>query len=710
MSDFKSIKDISELMGALSGSQKISLSPAPSEAGGKKSEVVEDVIPAPAIDSIKKVEAATFQQSLESKEMQMVNVDGKTGSQTPKGTIKDLLDMPTSNGLKTSGLRRSKLSLESDDFWEESESELEERAGLAALHDVGTSRTNKGGRRQERHGRRQNKVVQKDELENGHKQRGGRGKPYYHKLGTDFHTKDSISFAKKIDSNQLNSIFNLFQEQMATLEGEYDRARESLQAEYEEAYDDICATLDEERDRLHKIKERGREIKAQLDFERESVVAEKKRVLGIREKLTSDRRKLEAEHESNQLKLNEDRERLVNEMEAKDIELKAEARRIAEEQKKFNKQVEDLGKAKQELEGQRAAVDGDRSNNVTLLEEEKEALASDIREFETYKTEVDQLLETKQMIIKEEKEEFIKTRASELQAIAEKQEALDSELSRAQEIRSGIENEKYRVESDWNQKGSYLDIHTKQLEEERKRFDEEKLDYERQMEAERAKLKEQILAVEKFQDANASLIEQDKKKLIAERDRLLSEMQVERRHMENERIEAAKKIYELGQQLKRAQDIASSSSMLQAGSMPIFTPAAQMQPAIPPPGTGNNSFSFQPTPMPLSSTPRRAPFQGSPGPSSVPTGISSLTSETDISGRLTSIKVFVGTNEDRNFLGDVALGPNITLGDVRRMIQAQFRLTSGFSLRKKKIPIRPSQDHHKAHDFLKAVDDYLVVD
>ena len=268
------------------------------------------------------------------------------------------------------------------------------------------------------------------------------------------------------------------------------------------------------------------------------------------------------------------------------------------------------------------------------------------------------------------------------------------------------------METDWSQKGSYLNIHTKQLEEERRRFDEEKQDYERQMEAERAKLKEQILAVEKFQDANASLIEQDKKKLTAERDRLLSEMQIERRHMENERIETAKKIYELGQQLKQAQDRASAS-MMQAGAMPIFTPTGQIQPQVVPlPTNGNGNFSFQPTPMPMSTTPRRAapPFTSSPGPSSMPVGMSTMISDADISGRLTSIKVYVGTNEDRNLLGDVSLGPNITLGDVRRMIQAQFRLTPGFSLRKKKIPIRPSQDHHKAHDFLKAVDDYLIVD
>ena len=143
MTNFKSIKDIPELLSSLTGSQKISLSPAPSEGGGRKSEATEEVIPAPAMDSVKKVEATTFQQSLEAKEMQMVNVDSKGGSQTPKGTIKDLLDMPASNGMKTSSVFRKskKLSLDSDDFWEESESELEERAGLAALHDVGTSRS-----------------------------------------------------------------------------------------------------------------------------------------------------------------------------------------------------------------------------------------------------------------------------------------------------------------------------------------------------------------------------------------------------------------------------------------------------------------------------------------------------------------------------------------------------------------------------------------
>ena len=507
---------------------------------------------------------------------------------------------------------------------------------------------------------------------------------------------------------------------MATLEGEYDRAREHLQSEYEEAYEEVCASLDAEKERLHRIKDRGREIKSQLELERESLAAEKRKVLSIRERLTSDRQKLEAEHESAMLRLQEDRERLASEMEAKDIELRAEAKRIEGEQRKFARQVEDLGNAKQELERQKQAADGDASTNMSKLESEKDAIAADIREFETYKAEVDQLLETKQLIIKEEKEEFIKTRANELQAIAKKQQELDSELARAQEIRSSMESEKHRVETDWSQRGSYLEIHTKQLEEERRRFQEEREEHERQLEAERAKLKEQIVAVERFQDANASLIEQDKKKLIAERDRLLSEMQVERRHMENERIDTAKKIYELGQQLKRAQDLSGAMQQQQQQQQQVgglYTPAGGPQGALPP--AGGAGFAFQPTPMqPITNTPRRQPHPGHPGAPGAQNFLGSPASfapvspmsSADISGLLHSIKVYVGSNEDRNLLGEVALGPNITLGDVRRMIQAQFRLTQGFSLRKKKIPIRQSQDHHKAHDFLKAVDDYLIVD
>ena len=720
MADFMPIKDCPDLLSSLTKSDKIGLSPAPSETGAGKVDI--DVVPAPGLDSVKKAEGTSFQQSLDEKEMQALaggaGADAAAGvkqQQTPRGTIQDLLNAApigveprnSSARLLTSRRTKNALDFESDDFWEDSESELDERAGVASLVDVGTSRgaSKRGGPRQSRSAAFR-RAGRDDEKENSNGTR--RGKPYYHKLGTDFHTKDSISFAKKIDANQLNSIFNLFQEQMATLEGEYDRARENLQSEYEEAYEEICAMLDDERTRLHKIKERGRDIKAQVEFERDAVLADKKKVLAIREKLTSDRHKMEAEHESAMLKLSEERERLVSEMEAKDVELKAEAKRIANEQRKFADQVEDLANAKRELEQQKAAVQGERSGNVSKLEDEKDALASDIREFETYKAEVDQLLETKQLIIKEEKEEFIKTRAGELQAIEQKQSELEAELQRAKDIRQSMEDEQHRVETDWTQKGSYLEIHTKQLEEERRRFDEEKQDHERQLEAERAKLKEQIVAVERFQDANASLIEQDKKKLIAERDRLLSEMQVERRHMENERIESAKKIYELGQQLKRAQEMGASSAnatnAIHAPAMNnLYTPAtaaAPPPPALPPTST----FAFQPTPMRSNATPVRAQA-GAPPPSMV-----DMSPLMDISGRLPTIKVYVGTHEDRNLLGEVALGPNITLGDLRRMIQAQFRLTSGFSLKKKKIPIRPSQDHHRAHDFIKGVDDYLVVD
>ena len=191
--------------------------------------------------------------------------------------------------------------------------------------------------------------------------------------------------------------------------------------------------------------------------------------------------------------------------------------------------------------------------------------------------------------------------------------------------------------------------------------------------------------------------------------------------MENERIDTAKKIYELGQQLKRAQELsgaaANPAAMQAMGS--LYTPAAG-GPHGALPSANNGAFSFQPTPMqPITNTPRRHHHGGNPAaaaaahlmnsPSSF-APMSPMTSNADISGQLHSIKVYVGSNEDRNLLGEVALGPNVTLGDVRRMIQAQFRLTQGFSLRKKKIPIRQSQDHHKAHDFLKAIDDYLIVD
>jgi len=54
--------------------------------------------------------------------------------------------------------------------------------------------------------------------------------------------------------------------------------------------------------------------------------------------------------------------------------------------------------------------------------------------------------------------------------------------------------------------------------------------------------------------------------------------------------------------------------------------------------------------------------------------------------------------------------PTATLGDLRSSIKDKFSLPPSFKLKRRKIPIRPAQDHHLASDFLKSNDDFLVVD
>ncbi|UPQ98315.1 hypothetical protein HOP50_02g16150 [Chloropicon primus] len=464
--------------------------------------------------------------------------------------------------------------------------------------------------------------------------------------------------------NAQSSIYNVFQEEMRTLEEEYSKCRVRLEQEYEEQHEVLGKRLDAEARKVQELQMQSAQL--QKDYEQGVYKMQREYKLFQKEKKVNQEEvnKMKSHVEAIQLKAEEERKSIMAHAEKLEGELQGDKEKQDLEWESLKKEKKRLEDAKKALLAEKKHIEHVAKDEREDTERERTKLEEDMKAFQEYKEEVEKFLEVQQNIMKTEQEEFIKSRASELAKLNDLQGAAQNEKNVFEQRIKEFEKDRAMQEYDYTQKDNYLDIHHQKLETDRRNFEEYRAQMEAELEGERKKLSEHIATLEAREQMNRDLLDTDKRKLLREKEALIAEVQSEKARIDEQRIEQARKTVEMQQQIRRLQD----------QLVAIHPNAGRMY--------SQQEVSAPPTLPAASFTP---------------------------SGR-TFVKVYVHSGDDSNYLGNVELVPTVTLGDLRGSIKDKFSLPPSFKLKRRKIPIRPAQDHHLATDFLKSNDDFLVVD
>ena len=470
--------------------------------------------------------------------------------------------------------------------------------------------------------------------------------------------------------NAQSSIYNVFQEEMKTLEDEYSKCRVKLEQEYEEQHEVLGRRLDTEARKIQELQMQSAQL--QKDYDQGVYKMQREYKLFQKEKRSNQEEvnRMKSHVEAIQLKAEEERKSIMAHAEKMEKDLQSEKEKQDLEWDALKKEKKRLEDAKKALLSEKKHLEHVAKDEREDTERERSKLEDDMKAFQEYKLEVEKFLEVQQNIMKTEQEEFIKSRASELAKLSDLQGAAQNEKHLFEQRIKDFEKDRAMQEYDYTQKDNYLDIHHQKLETDRRNFEEYRAQMEAELEGERKKLAEHIATLEAREQMNRDLLDTDKRKLMREKEALIAEVQSEKARIDEQRIDQARKTVEMQQQIRRLQD----------QLVAIHPSAARVysQPEVSAPPTLPNSSG-----------------------SSFPPGHT---------GGRTFVKVYVHSGDDSNYLGNVELVPTATLGDLRSSIKDKFSLPPSFKLKRRKIPIRPAQDHHLASDFLKSNDDFLVVD
>ena len=464
--------------------------------------------------------------------------------------------------------------------------------------------------------------------------------------------------------NAQSSIYNVFQEEMRTLEEEYSKCRVKLEQDYEAQHGMLSKRLDAEARKLQQLQIES--AKLQKEYEQEVYKMQREYKLLQKEKRSNQEEviRMKSHVEAIQLKAEEERKTIMSHAEKLESELQADKERQEQEWESLRKEKKRMDDAKKALLSEKKHLEAKAQNDNEDLERERQKLEEDMKAFQEYKDEVEKFMEVQQNIMKTEQEDFIKSRAAEVAKLKDLQGGAFNEKNLFEQRIREFEKDRAMQEYDFTQKDNYLDIHHQKLEQDRRAFEEYRAQMEAELEEERTKLSEHVATLEAREQMNRDLLDTDKRKLQREKEALVAEVQAEKARIDEQRIDQARKTVDMQQQIRRLQD--------QLAAIHPSAARLYMQPEV--------------------SAPPSLPTTFTPG-----------------TGR-TFVKVYVHSGDDSNYLGNVELVPTATLGDLRTSIKDKFSLPPSFKLKRRKIPIRPAQDHHLASDFLKNQDDFLVVD
>ena len=213
------------------------------------------------------------------------------------------------------------------------------------------------------------------------------------------------------------------------------------------------------------------------------------------------------------LKLEEDNVKTAEYLDQQKAALESEQQAHKREKEAIRKEYDKLDTARQAVLVEKRAIEEELEESRAEMMKGREKVDDDIKEFDVYKKELEKLHDTRQLILQEEQEEFIKNRAVEMAKLQDMQTMAAQEIEAAEERLADLEKQRTEIEYDNAQRSSYLDIHQKKLEEDRKSFETYRAQMEGELEAEREKLKEHIRALEARETMNSDLLDTDRRRL-----------------------------------------------------------------------------------------------------------------------------------------------------------------------------------------------------
>ena len=511
---------------------------------------------------------------------------------------------------------------------------------------------------------------------------------------------------------KINSMYGSLADEFSKLEAEYSAYRERLEEEHQELAESLRAEsavlqqeVDEARARLEAVRE-------ETEAEHAAVEEGRGRVQKFERDVQEQKSKAVAFAQSERLKM-ERREEAVVDARA-EVKLREEA--VAREERAMES-------ARQRLQVEKDAVATERK----AVDDERAAIESDYAEFERIREDGDAADKLLQGIIAEERAAF---EADKARAVAELEAArgeIEAERQAMESAKADIADDRVRLEFDWSQREAYLDHAQMVLSQERRAFEAEKAEALSALEADRSKIRQQMEAIKSFDEAQREMVQYE---LAQERTRIASDLEAERARLEQVRIDQTQRALAIHQRMQGFEASVAAGFMgapataprapgsavadgrhmpMQASLAPTQAPGAGLAVAVAPAAevaqARQSAATTHADRAPAVAQTPAAPSVGSMAASRTQTpGLASA------GVTLPAVRVFRDAPEPAsNLLGVVTLEAETTMGDVRRVIHSSFGVGEGATLRKKKVPILPTQDHHLALDFLRSEADYLVV-
>ena len=281
---------------------------------------------------------------------------------------------------------------------------------------------------------------------------------------------------------------------------------------------------------------------------------------------------------------------------------------------------------------------------------------------------------------------------------------LDAEYKRCVAAKDALREETERMELEGRRREALIAEGESRLDADIRAFEAARAEQQASLDEDRRKVREHVDALEKYKEMNKEMLEADRAALRNEREALRARLGEERdraaaraRREEDARAAASTTSPFDGEQ-RREQPFhhAAYAGVGVGGGSRVLSSAS--------------SLRYLNTPNP----PMRAHAAYevySNGGSAPPAPASAAAAAAADAGAML-VPVFRGgqPEEGATRVGDVALTSDTTVGSLRAALQSQFQLPAGFQLRKRRVPIHPTQDHHAALDFFSDRSSAIVVD
>lgn len=520
---------------------------------------------------------------------------------------------------------------------------------------------------------------------------------------------------------KINGMYGSLADEFSKLEAEYSTYREQLEEEHEEVTESLVAQRAELEEEVEEVRGRLDAVRGEMDAERAAVEKSRERVKRFERDVQEQKSAAEAFAQGERLKM-EEKEQAIE-------DAKADSKRREEAVEREKRAVAD---ARARFQGEKDAVADERRR----IDEEKAGIENDYAEFERIREESDKADKLLKQIIAEERAALEAEKARAVQELEAARAELEAERAGLEEAKKAVAEDRVRLEFDWSQREAYLDQAQKATSDERRAFEEEKAAAFAAQDLDRAKIRQQMEAIKSFDEAQKDMVQHEMQKVAKEQQKMVSEIEMEKSRLEQVRIDQTQRALAIHQRMQGFEGAMQGTAhggglQIRGGASPamgLIAPgtagglagASSMGGGMQTPATqrtsgGGLAASFHAA---AGAPPTVGGSVAAPPPGSAMGGASVAANQTPSFGGfgttagsagLPAVRVYKDAYADSALLGAVTLQSETTMGDLRRIITSRFGLPSNVALKKKKIPIRTTQDHHLAVEFLKSDQDYVVV-